>query len=209
MNGLSEDFLKAMLAFDITHRIPFYDGEASTWRPYPWRSAVTQAHPELVRDVYLAVARLGLSKGDQIINGLDELLREDELAPFRTDIVLELLRDFPNASPATLGELFDAVMKVPTAHAGVVQLAASVLTDASPPDERQRDLWLAAAYILAPDRYESAVEARAAQNPSLVFDLRDRSGFARVRSVDGGLAAKGDGIPGATDRHSVFRNASP
>jgi len=178
VNGLSEDFLKAMLAFDITHRIPFYDGEAITWRPYPWRSAVTQAHPELVRDVYLAVARLGLSKGDPIINGLDELLREDELAPFRTDMVLELLRDFPNASPATLGELFEVVMKVPTAHAGVVQLVASVLTDASPPDERQRDLWLAAAYILAPDRYEIAVEARAAQNPSLVFDLRDRSGFA-------------------------------
>ena len=179
VNELSEDFLKAMLAFDITHRISFSDGEGSTWRSYPWRSALTQTHPELVRDVYLAVARLRLSKREQIIDGLHELLRDDELEPFRSDTVLELLRDFPNASPSTLGELLDAVMKLPTAHAGFVQLVASVLTDASPPDERQRDLWLAGAYILAPDRWEGAVEARAAQNPGLVFDLRDRSGFAR------------------------------
>ena len=70
-------------------------------------------------------------------------------------------------------------MKLPTAHAGFVQLAASVLTDAPSPNERKRDLWLTAAYILAPNRYESAVETRAAARPSLVFDLRDRSGFAR------------------------------
>jgi hypothetical protein len=178
VNGLSEDFLKAMLAFDITDRVSFYDGEASTWRAYPWRSALVQTHPEIVKDVYLTVARLRLSRGEQIIDGLHELCHDDKLELFRSDIVLELLRDFPNASPWTLGELLDAVMNLPATHSGFVQLAASVLTDSSPADERQRDLWLAAAYILAPDRWESAVEARAAQNPGIVFDLRDRSGFA-------------------------------
>ncbi len=174
---LSEDFLKAMLAFDVTHRISRYDGKATTWRPYPWVSAVTQTHPELVRDAYLVVARLQLSKCQPIIHGLHELLHGDELEAFRGDIVIELLHDFPNASPSTLAELLDTIMKVPTAHAGFVKLAESVLTSASPPDERPLDLWLAAAYILAPDRWETAVEARAAQNSGLVFDLRDRSGF--------------------------------
>jgi hypothetical protein len=34
------------------------------------------------------------------------------------------------------------------------------------------------AYLVAPSTYESAVERRAAARPELVFDLRDRSGFA-------------------------------
>ena len=161
------------------HRISFYDDEAPTWRPYPWRLALAQQHPEIVRDVYLAVARLRLSKREEIVHGLYELLNEVELEPFRGNIVIELLGNFPNANSSTLAELFKALSKLPSAHAAFLELAARVLTDGLGVDERHRDLWLTAAYILAPDRYESAVEARAAQNPSLVFDLRDRSGFAQ------------------------------
>ncbi len=179
LSGFSDDFLKAMLAFDVTHRISFYDDEAPTWRPYPWRLALAQQHPEIVRDVYLAVARLRLSKREEIVHGLYELLNEVELEPFRGNIVIELLGNFPNANSSTLAELFKALSKLPSAHAAFLELAARVLTDGLGVDERHRDLWLTAAYILAPDRYESAVEARAAQNPSLVFDLRDRSGFAQ------------------------------
>jgi predicted NACHT family NTPase len=44
--------------------------------------------------------------------------------------------------------------------------------------QRQRDLWLTAAYMLAPNEYQAVVEREAKARPGLVFDLRDRSGFA-------------------------------
>jgi hypothetical protein len=179
LSGLSEDFLKAMLAFDITNPVSSTEGGVQTWRTHPWRSAVAERNPELVRDVYVAVTRLRLSRGEQMIDGLSELLNEQAFEPYRKDVVLALLHDFPNPSPSTLAELLDAVMKLPAAHSDFVQLAASVLTDAPSANERKRDLWLAAAYVLAPSRYESAVETRAAAHRNLVFDLRDRSGFAR------------------------------
>jgi hypothetical protein len=63
-----------MLAFDITNPVTFYEGGSNTWRGYPWRLALTELRPDLVRDVYLAVARLRFERGDRIIEGLSELL---------------------------------------------------------------------------------------------------------------------------------------
>jgi hypothetical protein len=56
-------------------------------------------------------------------------------------------------------------------------LAAQVLLGATPVDERQRDMWLVTAYFLSPLNYEAAVQSRAAANPYVVFELRDRLGF--------------------------------
>jgi hypothetical protein len=91
--------------------------------------------------------------------------------------VLELLRDFPNACPFWLGNLLDAAKKLPDAHAELVELAGKVSSGAVAVEERQRDMWLVTAYLLAPSQYESNVESRARVRPSLVFDLRDRCAF--------------------------------
>jgi hypothetical protein len=40
-----------------------------------------------------------------------------------------------------------------------------------------------AAYMLAPNEYQAEVEREAMARPGLVFDLRDRSGFARHGSL--------------------------
>lgn len=59
---LSDDFLKGMLVFDITYPVLEYqDGHQQSWSQ-PWRNALIEARPELVRDAYLAIARLRLSR---------------------------------------------------------------------------------------------------------------------------------------------------
>jgi hypothetical protein len=171
---LSNDFLKGMLVFDIT----------SSLAEPPWRKAMIERQPELVRDAYIAVAKLRLSRKEQIAEGLRELLTEAPFEPYRPAIVIDLLRQFPNADRFRLNEILDAVAALPPAHHNFQQLAAPVISGAVAVDDQQRDLWLVTAYLIAPATYEKAVRQRATLQPGLVFDLRDRSGFARHGQPD-------------------------
>jgi hypothetical protein len=142
-----------------------------------WKTAVMQDRPELVRDAYVAIARAKLAKGDQMVDGLRELMVEDAFKPFRACAALEFLRDFPDADPYRLDELFDGVFAMPAAHSGFLALADRVLTGALPIGRRQHDMWRAAAYLLSPSRYEAELEAAAKLRPAIVFDLRDHTGY--------------------------------
>jgi predicted NACHT family NTPase len=175
-SDLSDDFLKAMLVFDITTVSAHQDGDDLV---HPWRQALTEGRPEIVRDAYLAVAQIRLSRNEQFVQGLPALLTEPAFESYRRDITLDLLRQFPNANPFQLGNLLDAVVKLPAAHDDFLQLADPVISGAVTVDQRQRDLWLVAAYLLSPHRFQSDVRRRADAYPALVFDLRDRCGLAR------------------------------
>jgi predicted NACHT family NTPase len=172
--GLSEDFLKGMLVFDLT---------SSVVEPV-WRKAMIERRPELVRDAYLAVVHLRLSRKEQIAEGLRELLQEPAFEPHRPALIIDLLRQFPDADPFKLSELLDAVVVLPSIHQGFLQLAAPVMAGTVPVDERHRDLWLITAYLIAPSTHQNVVLQRAGARPGLVFDLRDRSGFARRAQPD-------------------------
>jgi hypothetical protein len=95
----------------------------------------------------------------------------------RADTVFELLRDYPNASFFRLSEMLDAATKLPVLHDRLVTLARTVLAG-NALAERQRDRWLATAYVLAPAEFENDVRERAAAHPAFIFNLRDKSGFA-------------------------------
>jgi predicted NACHT family NTPase len=176
---LSDDFLKALLIFDIDNPVSMQKSGSEHDVIHPWRTALMETRPELVRDAYLALARLRLSRGAQVVDGLRELLSESTLAPYSSAVAIELLRQFPNADQFNLGSLLRTVIASPSTHEPFLQLAGPIVSGAVPVDQRQRHLWLVTAYIVAPAEYERHVEEHAATHPDLVFDLRDRSGFAR------------------------------
>jgi predicted NACHT family NTPase len=179
LSGLSDDFLKGMLVFDIANLVS--SSQNSAQRPFVqlWRTHLTEHRAELVRDAYLAVAHLRLSRNEQFVDGLSELLTEPAFEPYRCDIALDLLRQFPNANPFRLADLIDAVARCPATHDAFLQLAGQVVAGHVAVDERQRDIWLVAAYFLSPARFEGNIRQRAAAHPGLVFDLRDQSGLSR------------------------------
>ncbi len=185
--NLSDDFLKGILVFDIANPVSLREGNTEQLVVHPWRKALTERQPELVRDAYFAIAQLRLSRNEQFVDGLRELLNEPAFEPYLPAIVPDLLRQFPNADPFRLGDLLDAVAELPTAYQDFLQLAAPVISGAVAVDQRQRDLWLVTAYVMAPARFESDVRQRAAVRPGLVFDLRDRSGCARRGQPDHAL----------------------
>jgi predicted NACHT family NTPase len=176
---LPQDLLRGLVAFNLVNPVSLVkDGVSSELTPL-WKQSLLDHYPDLVRDVYMAVVRTRLKAGDQIAEGMSELLTESAFEAFRREIVTTLLREYPNAQPFRLDELIGAALKLPDAHKDFLVLAAEVLSGTVAVDQRQRDLWLAAAYILAPNEYQEEVEREAKTRPGLVFDLRDRSGFAR------------------------------
>ncbi|WP_246674978.1 hypothetical protein [Mesorhizobium sp. B2-4-11] len=177
LGNLSDDFLKALLAFDLTNPVANERNNTVTWLVHPWKEALLEQRPDLVRDAMLAVTRLRLSSGGQGIDGLSELLTDATFEPYRKDIVLELLRDFPNTEHFRLGEMLDAAAKLPEAHPEFLALADGVVSGRVAVDSAQRDQWLATAYVISPARFEHEVEKSAQARHDLIFELRDRSGF--------------------------------
>jgi hypothetical protein len=128
---------------------------------------------------------------DQFADGLSELLAEPAFEPYRIDIVLSLLREFPNASPFRLGELLGAAAKLPATHDGLLELVPQIFSGAIPVKQRQRDLWLATAYTLSPASFEDDVQQRARTHPAFIFDLRDKGGFGDDQQPLPGIAFAG------------------
>jgi hypothetical protein len=175
-----DELLRAMLAFDLTQPTPENGGSGSSWVQHPWKVAAVRERPDLVRDAYLAMARSKLARGDQMVDGLRELMTDEALAPYRIEATLELLRDFPKASPYRLQELLDAVLATPGSHAEFLTLADAVVRGTRAVDQPQRDMWLAAAFVVSPGTFERAVEAAAQERPGFVFDLRNATGFSDI-----------------------------
>jgi predicted NACHT family NTPase len=177
LTELSDDFLKGMLVFDLTNTVPKNQEDASQQSAQPWRRDVMERRPDLAREAYLAVARLRLSRNEQIADGIHELLTEAAFEPDRIEVVLDLLREYPNADPYRVDELLNAVVKMPAAHERTLALARTLLAGMTL-SERQRDLWLATAFVLSPSEFETAVTQRTGVRSQFIFDLRDKSGFA-------------------------------
>jgi len=184
LEALSDELIKTILAFSITHPVWTLEDNAEHRVVHPWRKALMVQRPELARDVYLAVARVQLSRLELAADGLHELLTDPALASFRPDVVLELLRDFPTAEPVRLAYMFDAALMFQSIHRELLALAETVLTGQVSVGTRQHDLWLATAYALAYARFEHSVRQRAAACPDFIFDLRDRCGFGTEDGPD-------------------------
>jgi predicted NACHT family NTPase len=175
-DGLSDETLKALVAFDLVSPVTVVRDGSEQFYVAPWRQYLLDQRPELMRDVYLAVARARLSKNlTSHPEGLHELLTQPQFEPYRENVGIELLREFPNVGEFQLEQVLLALKKLPTARGPLRELIQHTLSGAVNLEERQRDLWLSAGYLLSPTQYEHTVEERAKSCPSLVFDLRDVS----------------------------------
>jgi hypothetical protein len=182
LDGVPDELLRAMLAFDLTQPLPDRD---DGWIQHPWKQVLLRDRPELVRQAYEAVAREKLARGDRHPDGMRELLTHQALAALREDVVFGLLRDFPNAHAFPLHELLIAGLGMLSAHTALLALADHVLTGAVPIDLPQRDLWLVTAWLLSPDRRGALLQSTAQSRPEIVFNLRDFTGYNRNEAAPG------------------------
>ena len=188
-DGLSEEFLQALVAFDLTSPVWTLEDGSERIATHPWLGALLTERPELVADVYVAIAQDGLSKKENYVHGLNELMTNEHFAPKRGEIAVRLLRNFPNPALFLLGQMLDAALSDPAAHKHLLPLAEKVISGATAVDSDQFDQWLAAGYFLSPAQHSQRVKTHAQKAAGIVFALRDRGANA-LRSSSGaeGLA---------------------
>jgi hypothetical protein len=179
LEGIPDELLRAMLAFDLTQPVAQDDGHAITTVQHPWKRALLRDRPKLVCQAYEAVARAKLAHGEQHPDGTRELLTQEELEAFRQDALLGFLRDFPNANTFALRELLMAALSMPSTHTPLFALANHNLSGATQIDQPQRDLWLVIAWLLSPDPFGATLQRAAQRCPEIVFELRDLTGYSR------------------------------
>jgi hypothetical protein len=180
LEGVPDELLRAMLAFDLTSPVPDRDE-----MQYPWKHMLLSERPALVRQAYEAVARAKLAHGEQHPDGLHELLTYEALVPFREEVVLGLLRDFPNANIFPLHQLLMAGLGMPSAHTVLLAIADRLLSGRVPVDQQQRDLWLVTAWLLSPDHHGAALQGIAQARRGIIFDFRDFTGYSRNEAATG------------------------
>jgi len=176
LSVFSDDRLSALIALELIEPISEEGAQGPIWRVAAWKKAALEQRPALVHGAYKAIARVGLGKGAQYVDGLRELLAEPAFAPFRIATVLELLREFPNANAQWLDEMLEAMLATPEAHAGLLHLAGPIIDGEVSVDAQQYDQWLAVGYLLAPSRFEKMLEEAARARPKLIFYIRDFAG---------------------------------
>jgi predicted NACHT family NTPase len=176
LGALTDDVVKGLLAFDLTTPVYVSRGDSEQLLQLPWKQAILAERPDLACDAYIAVVRAKLRAREQYADGLQELLKEEAFRPYRTDIVLELLQEFPNAGPIQLAEILDTGVRIPALRAKLLEIAGDVVSKRLTVDTPQRDMWLATAYLLSPSAYQTEIERRAHETKGFIFTLRDRSG---------------------------------
>jgi predicted NACHT family NTPase len=183
-DGLSEDLLQALAAFDLTNPVATVENGSERRLAHPWLAALLEQRPELVAQVYVAVAQQRLSKQEDYADGLHELMTDEHLAPKRGGIAIRLLSDFPNPALFQLGQLLDGALSDRTSHKDLLSLAQKVLSGTTAVGSDQFDQWLAAGYFLSPAEYAQLVKTHTQTSTGIVFSLRDRGAYA-FRSATG------------------------
>jgi hypothetical protein len=174
VNSFADELLRVLLAIDLGAPTSFEDGDGPT-KGRAWKIAVFSERPDLVRDAYLATARAGLGLGLSQDGGVHELLNSEALVAFRKDVVIELLRDFPNAPLYRLKTLSRAALADPTSRIEFLPVARDVLARSTVEQDR-RDIWLVAAYLASPDEFQEAMQTRITETSDLVWLARDLAG---------------------------------
>jgi predicted NACHT family NTPase len=177
-DGLSADFLQTLVAFDLTKPVWTVEDAQENIVTHPWLSALLDAQPKLVSEVYIAIAQERLSKKEEYVQGLNELMTEEHFAQERSKIAIRLLSDFPSPTLFQLGQMLDAALSDPAVHRDLLPLAQNVISQTTSVGNDQYDQWLATGYLLSPAEYAQLLKDRVQKAAGVVFALRDRGGLA-------------------------------
>jgi hypothetical protein len=182
-SGLSVDFVQALVAFNLTN--PVWSTEKGSERIVtpPWLVALLDERPDLVAEVYLAIAQEQLSRNKETPQGLHELMTDEHFAAKRSGIAVRLLRDFPSLPLYQLGQMLDIVLSDVGSHGELLSLAQKVISGTTAVGSEQFEQWMAAGYFLSPSEYTLLVETHLRNALGLVFALRDRGTYALKSST--------------------------
>jgi hypothetical protein len=140
-----------------------------------WSDKLLAEHPEQVKDALVALASAQLGRGKSASAALDVLFR-DPLSAGAGEVALKLLQQFPAADYFPLKSLLLKALET-SDRALLADLTSQHVFSSDAISTPQQQLWLAAAYLLDPAKFEGEVAATA--EPAMVWRLRALAGYGR------------------------------
>jgi len=143
-----------------------------------WKTALIDQRPDLARDAYMALATADLKRAEgqnKAVSGLHALLSDPHFEAFRAEITLHLLQEFPNAPLIYLERLLLCGLSSSLDRQLMLETVQRVLENATGLTPDQHDVWLATAYCLSPQEFETALQNTIANRKEIVWRLRDMS----------------------------------
>lgn len=169
---LSDQLISAALTIDLTHPTSERDGNTSRRKTFAWKTEAFADRPDLARDVYLLVAKIGLDARWQNVEGLGELLSMDEFAWCRAAVALSILKDYPNAPSHHLSRMLEVVTNDSRSRENFVTLARVYLSETALESPSYPN-WLVAAFTYRPDEFQAIFFERIRDDPTVLWTLRD------------------------------------
>jgi hypothetical protein len=184
INSLPDKYLQSALTIECFHPTFVHKGNFTHQQVHAWKAALLLSRPDLVVTAYVDVARDGLTKSAQHVDGLHELLHEPALQPYRAGVALSLLKDFPNAMPNALRGLIQVAMSEGD-PGQFIEITRSAIANGNCSVE-SRVLWLAAGFLVVPSEFgPTCINLEGDVTAQLIWALRDLSGFARPQGGEG------------------------
>jgi len=184
VNSLQDAYLQSALTIECLHPTFVHKGNVSHQQVPAWKTTLLLNRPDLVVVAYVALARAGLAKAAQHVEGLYTLLHEAALQPYRARVAMALLKEYPYGPAQALRNLIQVAMSEGDLSQ-FMEVTRDAIADGSCNVE-SRVFWCAAGFLVAPSEFGipcNDLEGEAARQ--LIWALRDLSGFARQRFGDG------------------------
>lgn len=179
---LPDDYLRSIIAIDCLH--PTYTREIGKEPPeWSWKQKLLSEKPDLAADAYEALARNGFETKMDFPDGLNELLRFDELKPFMSELAKTFVIDYPSMDARSLQDLLHVLSESIVADELLVLVRSGLKTCDEENQEESRRVWLAMGYLLAPEEFGSEIDLLVEDAAkSLVWIFRRLCGAERHRN---------------------------
>jgi hypothetical protein len=175
LDGLTEEILSSALAINLACPTTQREGNTIRALPHSWVTAAMNERPDIVRDVYVAVAIAGLQAHHAHVDGLYELRSAPELANYRSTVGIDLLRRFPDAQAQQLQLLLECACATPKDHANFLDLVRRTIASGHTLSQESYVRWLVAAFLIAPSEFEAQYFQCAKTDTSAIWLVRDFS----------------------------------
>lgn len=184
INCVQDAYLQSALTIECVHPTFVHKGNVSHQQVPAWKTTLLLSRPDLVVVAYVALARAGLAKAAQHVDGLYTLLHEATLQPYRAGVAMALLKEYPDASAQALRNLIQVAMSEGDLSQ-FMEVTRAAIADGSCNVE-SRVFWRAAGFLVAPSEFDLPCNDLGGEaSGQLIWALRDLSGFAGQRIGDG------------------------
>lgn len=145
---LSDDAIKAVLAIDSVCHVHTWEKNSCSRVNHQWKIELIRRNIELALDTYKSLFDMTIGNKEITTLGFEELLRHIDFKQHRTQIVLYLLKNYPEMSEYQLKETLELGLKTININNDLFEIANNHLGDDVLTSNINKAIWQALLFII-------------------------------------------------------------